>query len=327
MTLGVTVGKFYPFHKGHDYLITQAKAQVDQQVVILGYKPEQAISGEIRANWIKQMHPDVEVILGLEDIPNDSKLWADRTLDLLNGRQPDVAFTSEDYGDEWAEFMGCKHVAIDPNREKNPISGSDLRDNLGKHWDMLTRPVKAHFAKRICCIGVESSGTTTLAQKLAEHYQTVWIPEYGRWYWEGRRYLTDQEIWDTYEFVKIAEGQIRWEDDLLLRANRLIVADTDAMATHVWHKRYIGDYSPEVEAVADSREYDLYLLTEPDFGFVQDGTREGEHIRMNMHNWFIEELTLKNRPFIRVTGSHEHRMAQAIEAINRLLVFPKLEIV
>jgi HTH-type transcriptional regulator, transcriptional repressor of NAD biosynthesis genes len=326
MTLGITVGKFYPFHMGHDFLIKQAKAQVDKLVVIVSYKPEQVIRGEIRANWIQEMHPDVEVILGIDDLPaNKWDLWSRRTFELLKGRQPDIVFTSEVYGDDWAQSIGCKHIIIDLEREKFSISGSMLRHDLSQYWDMLTPPVKAHFAKRVCCIGVESSGTTTLAQNLAEHYQTVWIPEYGRWYSQGRRYLNDQ--WETHEFVKIADGQIRWEDDLAYQANRLVVCDTDALATHVWHKRYVGHFTPVVEAIADSRHYDLYLLTEPDFEFVQDGTRDGEHIRMEMHRWFIDELIRKNRPFIQVQGSRQNRIIQATQGIDKLLVFSKLEIV
>jgi len=328
MTIGITVGKFYPLHKGHDYLIRQAKAQVDTLVVIVSYKHEQDISGEIRANWIQQMHPDIEVILGIDDIPaNEWELLAKRTFELLDGRQPDIVFTSENYGDDWATQLGCKHIKIDPARQTIPISGTAIRKNLNKHWDMLTSPVKAYFAKRICCIGAESTGSTTLSQHLAEHYQTVWIPEYGRWYSQGRRYLPHDNEWGTDEFVKIAEGQNRWEDDLAWQANRLVVCDTDALATHVWHKRYIGHYSSAVEQIADSRHYDLYLVTEPDFKFVQDGTRDGEHIRMEMHQWFIDELTRKKRAFIRVTGSPQNRIAQATQAIDKLLVFPELEII
>ena len=63
---------------------------------------------------------------------------------------------------------------------------------------------KAYFCKRVVCIGVESSGTTTLAQQLAKHYSTAWVPEYGRSYWEGRQYTPDAEGgWDTAEFVAI----------------------------------------------------------------------------------------------------------------------------
>ncbi len=62
MSLGITVGKFYPFHLGHDYLIREAKKRVTHLVVLVGYQPNQAIPGSKRANWIRSMHPDVEVI-------------------------------------------------------------------------------------------------------------------------------------------------------------------------------------------------------------------------------------------------------------------------
>lgn len=325
MTLGVTVGKFYPFHKGHDYLIQQAKSQVNQLVVMIVHKLDQEISGEVRADWIQQQHPDVDVVLSVDDMPNDPTLWAERTRQKL-GRLPDYTFTSETYGIEWANAMNSQHVAIDTSRKHFSISGSELRNNLKKHWGMLTPPVKAYFTKRVCCLGVESSGSTTLATDLAKHYQTAWIPEYGRWYSQGRRYIPENN-WHTEEFIKVAKGQIRWEDDLALRANQLIVCDTDALATHIWHRRYVGHYSEDVEDIADTREYDLYIVTAPDFGFIQDGTRDGKHIRTEMHQWFIEELTRKQHNFIIVNGSHENRMSKAITTIDNLLTFPKLEII
>ncbi|OLP17423.1 hypothetical protein BST81_16670 [Leptolyngbya sp. 'hensonii'] len=325
MKLGITVGKFYPFHLGHDYLIRQAKGQVDHLVVLVGYKPTQEISGLARANWIRFLHPDVEVIEVLEDIPEAPAPWAERALEVLQGRKPDWAFTSETYGEPWAVLMGAEHQAIDLLRSTVPISGTQLRQNLATYWQMLTPPAKAYFAKRICVIGVESSGTTTLAQALAQHYQTVWVPEYGRWYWEGRRHTPNADQWETYEFVQIAKGQVAWEDDLAMRANCLLVCDTDPLATHIWHRRYMGTDSQAVECIADSRHYDLYILTAPDFGFVQDGTRDGECIRLQMHQWFIDVLNQKDKQFILVTGAHDQRMTYAIAAINSLLVFPALD--
>ncbi|MBW4623529.1 MAG: AAA family ATPase [Cyanosarcina radialis HA8281-LM2] len=325
MKLGITIGKFYPYHLGHNYLIERAKAQVDRLVVLVGYKPTQKIPGTVRAEWIRCLHPDVEVIEVLEDIPEAPEPWTTRALAVLSGRQPDIVFTSEAYGEPWAALMGAEHRAIDLPRHRFPISGTQLRQDLSSHWQMLAPPTKAYFTKRICAIGVESSGTTTLAQALAQHYQTVWIPEYGRWYWEGRRYTPNAQEWDTYEFVRIAQGQISWEDDLAMRANQVLMADTDPLATHVWHRRYTGTYSPQVERLADSRHYDLYILTAPDFEFVQDGTREGEQIRLEMHQWFIDMLDRKGKKYITVAGAHEKRMADAIEAIDSLLVFPVLD--
>ncbi len=322
MKLGVTVGKFYPFHRGHDFLIRQAKAQVDQLVVVVGAKPEQAIPGSLRANWIRAMHPDVEVYETLDYLPEAPEPWAKRTLELLRGRKPDIAFTSEAYGEPWAAFMGARHIAIDCPREAFPISGTQLRQDLATHWQMLTPPAKAYFAKRIAVVGVESSGTTTLARSLAEQYQTVWVPEYGRSYWEGRQYLPDSHQWDRDEFIQIAQGQIAWEEALAIRANRVVVCDTDPLATCIWHRRYLGSLCEQLQQIAASRNYDLYLLTAPDFGFVQDGTRESESLRMTMHQWFLDELERQGRRYIVLGGSHEGRMMQAMEAIAQLLKFP-----
>lgn len=324
MSLGVTIGKFYPLHLGHDLLIREAKAQVDRLVVIVGFRPDQALPGSLRAEWIREMHPDVEVIPALEDIPEAPEPWAQRTLDLLGGRIPDVAFTSESYGGAWAQALGARHVGVDPDRKAFPISGRQIRANPGAHWRFLTPPVKAHLARRVCVLGVESSGTTTLARALARHHRTAWVPEYGRWYWEGRRYTRHAADWRAHEFVRIAEGQRRWERDLAQLADRLLVCDTDALATLVWQRRYLGTTSAELEALAFARPAELYLLTEPDFPFVQDGTREGERLRWRMHGWFRETLAASGAHFVMVSGGHRNRLRSALRETAQLLSFPPL---
>lgn len=323
MTLGVTVGKFYPFHRGHDHLIRTAKAQVSRLVVLVCYKPGQALPGAQRADWLRALHPDVQVLEVLDDIPNASEPWAARTLALL-GCRPDVAFTSEDYGQRWAALMGARHVAVDPDRCCFPISGTQLRADLGQHWAMLTAPAKAYFARRIALVGVESSGKTTLAQALAAHYQTAWVPEYGRYYWEGRRHTPDSAAWDEREFLHIAQTQLAWENDLATHANRLLIADTDPLVTSIWQRRYCGHTSPELARLAAVRRYDLYILNLPDFGFVQDGTRESEHCRADMQQNLHNALIAGPTPFISVAGTPAQRLAQAVAALDPLRHFPPL---
>lgn len=318
MSLGVTIGKFYPLHRGHDLLIAEAKRQVGRLVVLSCSTVHDDVPGTIRAEWIREMHPDVTVLELTDDLPESPAPWAERTIEAL-GRAPDVVFTSEAYGDEYAALMGARHIAVDLARTTFPVSGSELRADIGAHWEMLTPPVRAFFARRVCVIGAESSGTTTLAAELGAHYETAWVPEYGRWYWEGRRYTPDASTWSTLEFVRIAKRQGEMEDDLARLANRLVICDTDALATHVWHRRFTGEYSPAVEAVADARGYDLYVVTRPDFPFIQDGTREGEHIRARMHDWMIEVLESKRRRYVTVTGTPQERVASAVDAVNPIL--------
>ena len=139
--------------------------------------------------------------------------------------------------------------------------------------------MRQFYVKRICIVGAESTGKTTLAQKLAEHYRTNWVPEYGREYcvekWKDGN-ITDD--WLSEEFVTIAAEQARREDRAARSANKVLICDTDPFATSIWHERYLRRQSAEVETIANNRRYDLYLLTGTEIPFVQDGLRDGEHI-------------------------------------------------
>lgn len=178
--------------------------------------------------------------------------------------------------------------------------------------------------KRICLVGAESTGKTTIAQALAEYYKTVWVPEYGREYSEknltGKGY-----IWRSEEFTHIAAKQCEIEEASSRRANRVLICDTDAFATAIWYQRYMGERSQEVEAiVARHRRPDLYLVTDIDTPFVEDGTRDGESIRDWMHNAFIEALTTENRPFEILKGPFQERLRQAVEHIDRVIGAPPI---
>jgi HTH-type transcriptional regulator, transcriptional repressor of NAD biosynthesis genes len=319
MTRGLIIGKFYPPHLGHSHLIATALTHVDHLIVLVCHKPEQRIAGETRAQWLREMHPnaDVRVIpdAGRDD---DSKFWAEETIRFL-GFVPDVVFTSESYGDAFARFLGCKHVSVDPFRTAVPISATQIRQDPLAHWQFLPGPVRAALIPRVCVVGAESTGSTTLAQALARHYQTAWVPEFGRTHTEGRMYLPPNTHWTSREFLFIAEMQNRFEDELARVANRILICDTDSFATCIWEERYLGLQSPNVVAAASGRRMDFYLLTDVNIPFVQDGIRDGEHIRASMHARFIEELRRLGKPFRILSGVHEARLAAAIEECDAVM--------
>lgn len=315
--LGVVIGKFYPPHRGHKYLIDTAAAAVARLVVIVCGKPEQPIPGAVRAAWLREIHPGVEVLAIDDHYPDDdSRLWAELTVGWL-GRAPDVVFTSEEYGDAWAGFLGCRHVLVDRARRAVPCSGTAIRRDPLAYWAYLEPPVRGYLAKRVCVVGAESTGTTTLARALAAHYRTAWVPEYGRAYSELKAARGDSDTWTSDEFTQIAAEQGRQEDEAARRADRLLICDTDPFATGIWHRRYLGTRSPAVEAIAESYRPDLYLLTGDEIPFVQDGLRDGEHIRHWMHDTFAEELTRAGRPFALLRGPHAARLAAATTLIDR----------
>lgn len=319
MVRGVIVGKFYPPHRGHKYLIDTARKQCDYLTVFVCRKAGEVPSADVRGEWLREIHPDVNICV-IEDIglDDDSKAWADYTIALL-GYAPDVVFTSEDYGYPYAALMNSRHVQVDKARTVVPISGTAVRRNPLACWDYLEPVVRAYYVKRVCLVGAESTGKTTLAELLARHYNTVWVPEYGREFSEQKPDFL-QQTWTTAEFVQIAAEQSRREDVAARQANRVLICDTDAFATSIWHRRYMGDVrSLEVEAIAAPRRYDLYLLTNTDIPFVQDGLRDGENIRQWMHETFLAELQNQQKPFALVSGTLEERMQQATKLIDSLL--------
>lgn len=322
MIRGLVIGKFYPPHRGHKFLIETALKQVDHLDVLICSRPNQTITGEMRQQWMQEIHPSAQV-RAIDDPGEDdnSRFWAEYTVQIL-GRAPDVVFTSEDYGEAYAEFLACRHVMVDPQRVNVPISATAIRLHPLLHWEFLEPCVKAYFAKRVSVVGAESTGTTTLARDLAAYYRTAWVPEYGREYCENMQ-AAGVDLW-TYqwrseEFLAIAGKQQEMEDRMARESNRVLICDTDVLSTGIWHERYMRTRSSELEQMAQSHRHDLYLLTDCDLPFVQDGSRDGESIREWMTMRFEQVLTERGLPWAKICGRGAQRLKAAVREVDKLL--------
>lgn len=313
MRSGVVIGKFYPPHRGHKHLIDTALKQVDRLFILVCDHPVQTIPASLRAEWLKEIHPQAEVIVTPDDLPDEPEPWAKRTVELL-GCAPDLVFTSEDYGEGYGKALGSQHVLVDRERTMVPCSGTAIREDPLKCLEFLEPRVKAYFLPRVVLIGAESTGKTTMAQAMAERLGVEWVPEFGREYCEQKFAKDPGAGWETKEFVFIAKEQGVREELAARRASHLVVCDTDAFATATWHERYLGTRAPEVEAAEGVRKNRLYLVSPPDVPFVQDGTRDGEQVRDWMHKRFIEELEAQARPYKLLSGDYEARLGQGLEA-------------
>ena len=83
------------------------------------------------------------------------------------------------------------------------------------------------------------------------------------------------DLGETPEFVHIAAEQQPRENAAARQANRVLICNTNAFATTLWHRRYVGTDSPEVKAIAAQGRCDLYLLTGDEIPFVQGGLCDG----------------------------------------------------
>lgn len=326
--LGVSAGKFYPFHNGHRLLIAEGLRLCRQLVVLVCETPGAIFSSEVRAGWIRETFAGeiaderLEVRIVRDPPPsNSSPLWARATIQWL-GVVPDVTVTSEPYGRTWAAEMGCAHHQVDVSRTRQPVSGTAVRTAPLAHIQMLPPATRAAIARRVVFLGAESTGTSTLTRDVAEHYGQIWVPEFGR-FWTEQTKISGDERWTPDEFSYIARVQNAHEDAAARSGTALVLLDTDALATCLWFERYFpgSDIPEDLQALGTARGYDLTILTSPEgVELEQDGWREGGAARLNMHERFRQFLEENGRPFVEVCGSRPERLEQARTLIDLLLV-------
>lgn len=316
---GLVLGKFYPFHAGHQLLIRTASAQCERLTVQVLANSAETIPLDVRVAWIREEHPEVNVVGGMDEaeVDFDSPAAWDAHMEVIEAlldAPVDAAFTSDEYGAELARRLSATWVQVNPGRAEMPVSGTAVRADVAGHWWALPAPVRAWLTRRIVVLGAESTGTTTLSRDLAEALGCGWVGEFGR-QWSVERPGGLDAPWHTAEFDLIAREQARTED-LGARHTPVpwLVCDTDVLATAVWHERYVGGRSASVEALAAARRPSLYVLTSDDIPFVQDGLRDGEHLRGWMTQRFREVLDAQAVPWVEVRGSREERVEQVLDA-------------
>lgn len=168
--------------------------------------------------------------------------------------------------------------------------------------------------RKISITGPESTGKSTLAKLLANHYQTVWVPEYARSYIEqlDRPYGKD-------DLIAIAKGQIRLEEELSIKANDFLFCDTDLTVLKIWAEHKYGKLDPFIQREYEHRSYDLHLLLDVDLPWKYDPQRENPDKRKFFFDWFEQELVAKNANYHIISGDSKERLNNACLAIDGLL--------
>lgn len=164
---------------------------------------------------------------------------------------------------------------------------------------------------RIVCTGSESTGKTTLAERLSAHFGVECVPEFVRAFAErlGRSI-------DFSDHGAIARGQMALEDEYRARATTLLIQDTDLLSTVVYCRHYFGRCPAWIEEEAQARRPDLYLLCDMDVAWVADGIRDRGHAREQVHALFREAVVASGVPFVMISGVGVEREELAIEAVG-----------
>lgn len=172
---------------------------------------------------------------------------------------------------------------------------------------------------KVVLFGPESSGKTTLSKLLARHYNTVWVPEYARDYLQNK-WNNERKTCENSDMLPIAEGQMKSENELALKADKILICDTDLLETKVYSKEFYGGFvHPDLEKAAVQNTYDLYFLTYIDTPWKKDDLRDRPGQRLEMFNAFENALVKNHRPYVLLKGDKKERLETAIREIDELL--------
>lgn len=172
---------------------------------------------------------------------------------------------------------------------------------------------------KVVLFGPESTGKTTLSDQLARHYNTVWAPEYAREYLQ-KKWNNERKTCENSDLLPIAIGQMKLENKLAKKADKVLICDTDLLETKVYSEEYYGGFvDPKLDKAAKVNQYDLYLLTHIDTPWEADDLRDKPEQRLEMFKAFENALIKYKRPYVLLKGNKQKRLKRATEAIDKLL--------
>jgi NadR type nicotinamide-nucleotide adenylyltransferase len=345
MTAALVVGKFYPPHRGHTHLVRRALELRPHVVILCLGSARDSLTPTDRAGALLEdleaegvARESVTISAGYDETPfdlHDEAIWRSHVetfrAHLRRAPEVDLLVSSEAYGDELAARLGIDHALVDIDRGVVPTSASDVRRDVVGNWGMLGPGGRRLMAVRVVILGAESTGTTTVARLLAERLrerggswaEVQWVTEYGHELTEAKQRIAAESTgliplsvdWGEQDFRDVIAVQTAREDAAAALGGPVLVCDTDAFATPVWERRYLGQRA-SLDAGVLGRG-DVYLLTHHEgVPFVQDGTRDGEHIRERMTDDFAAALVEHGKPWVMLTGSLEERLALAERVVD-----------
>lgn len=183
--------------------------------------------------------------------------------------------------------------------------------------------------KKVVVIGPESTGKSMLCELLAQHYNTVWCPEFAREYLlkHGMNYSYD-------DLLKIAKGQVdleeKFEEEVgngsssgaeanSANKSELLIIDTDMYVMKVWCEFVFGKCHQWIIDQIAERKYDLYLLCNIDLPWSKDELREypDAKTRLKLYHMYRDIMINQTVPWIEISGNYDQRLGKSVEAINR----------
>lgn len=324
MVKAFVFGKFLPFHKGHEAMIAFALSNCDFLTVLICCSDKEIIPAKTRKAWIENSFPgeanlEVRGYNYLEsELPNTSvtsrevsKVWAA----VFKNEFPDYSLliTSEQYGELVAGYMDIQHIAFDLHKELFPVSATSIRNDLFMNWQYLPDSVKRDYAIKVVLLGTESTGKTTLAERLSIHFHCSLVLE------AAREIIANSNSFSMEDLYTVATEHAKSIEQSILAESPLVIIDTDVHTTKSY-SRFTFRRELVVSAdIDDSNKASLHLYLNNDVEYLQDGTRLSESERNQLDLSHRQVLIDHNVDIVEITGNWDERFEKAVEQIERLI--------
>jgi NadR type nicotinamide-nucleotide adenylyltransferase len=171
--------------------------------------------------------------------------------------------------------------------------------------------------KKIVFLGAPSTGKSTLSEALAERFNSISVPEYGREYWI--KHQVDRRL-SPEQLLHIAQVQNQWEDQASTNAKNYLFCDTNAFTTWHFACHYHTTPLPELTRLAEDswQRYDLVVLCDNDIPYDDTWERSGDANRSEFQQFLKQYLVSHGIPFVTVSGDIESRIAQMFIVLEEL---------
>lgn len=317
---GLTLMKIAPFHIGHKYLLDIALRKVDNLIVLIYDCPNLIhIPLNVRANWVRELYPQVEVIEGWdapnqhEDTPEVKRIQEQYVADVLKGRRITHFISSEYYGEHMSKFLNATNLIVDMDRKKFQISSTMIRNSLYQYREFIPMIVLKDLLTKVVILGAPSEQSEKIAKQVSDKIETNYIPDITMSHFSSDVYVQPTRQLD---FVNIAQKRDiqRSSSKVMYDANKSVIFSSAILMDHVLSMAVNRKYDQNLHdrAKEEISLYDLVFVNSNDANIISKN--------YGIENTFITNQLLGNLFEMKIrhtllSGSFEQKVQTIVDKI------------
>lgn len=308
---------------GHQHLISFAANFVDQVHVIISTRSQEpttftqrvvGLASESNVQFYEHADDDAPQNPSSEHDAAFWEYWSD-TVERLVDEDIHYVFASEPYGQQVADSISAEFIPVDIAREVQPVKGTEVRKHLFDLQCEIAASFKQYLSLNVVLFGPESCGKTTMARRLAQHFNGVYLPEWARPYLE-----TVGPKVTEHKLKQIVNGQYASERAAKSIDTLITFKDTDLLTTLGFYL-YNGITQPEqLQWMIDEYPNDLYIVMNDKIPFTPDPLRYGGDKRETSKQFWIDILLDQDRDYYVVRSTDPDEQFQ--EICESILKYP-----